>query len=477
MIYGHYAKEYANTSKSKFCIMSESEAIINYMIEEQNHYTNLLLNETYIDDKERIVMEAKIEAIREAFSGVIITAVITILGVLSALLVKFLSMLKQGSSKVKDNAKKVADNIKKEGQKETSNTKDNNDNSNSKGNSIHSPEGTKTGNSNDKDNKNSKTIEKEYKTQVRKLSTEVSNSFENGKIDIQSDWFKIMKSKLEEDFRPLSQSDKFHGFCLFDFTSIVKVNAIKKFNDDVRVAATDRDISNIDPNRVNNTGHNLGIVGANGDTKTNNSVDLYNAIVDNGYSLLDETIVSQNQNSTNAGNILVEFYNQKSNDTIEYAATHSNAFIDSGINETTMKVIKKMNDDISQLRKTLDRLKSVNFNANDISGSKVYTDNITDQDKLDIALQKQADNDYIGASNKQDFINNMMYIEQNACKIFTSFTQTWSELETYRLKYVNDFNKVFNTHVSKAIKESVYREFKMKYSDSFNKKDPYPEYN
>lgn len=455
MIYGQYAKQYAN-NKNKFSIVSESDAIIDYLFKEQNQYKNLLLTESFFDEEERLVMEAKYQVLQEAVTGVIITAVISVLAILGALLIKFLSMMKQGSSKVKENVKKVSENISKNGEKASKESE--NDEEQSR-----------------KNNNDTKGIIREYRSRIKKLSMEVSNNFKSGKIDIQADWFKIIKNKIEEEFKPDILSDKFKGFCLFDYTSVVNTNAIKKFNDDVRVASTDRDTSNIDQSRLNNTGSNLGIVGYNGETKTQNSINLYNAIIENGYTLLDRSL--WNQNINDAGELLINHYNQRSDDSIEYAAQNVNVFLKSEIYDTTMEVIKKMNDDISILKKTLERLKKENFNSKDIAGSKVNFDSLDSQEKIDKAMQKQDDNNYIGEHNRQEFIDNMMYIEQNAVKVFLSFTKTWTELEQYRFKYVNNFNKVFNNHCNKGIIRQVYKEVKMKYGDSFTIDEPYPEYN
>ena len=43
---------------------------------ECNNYNNLFVNESFVDDKERIVAEAKLQALQEAVTGAIIAAII-----------------------------------------------------------------------------------------------------------------------------------------------------------------------------------------------------------------------------------------------------------------------------------------------------------------------------------------------------------------------------------------------------------------
>lgn len=63
------------------------------------------MNESFISDEERMVIEAKIEVLQEAVSGAIIAAVVAVLGAIIALLIKFSGMLKEGFGKLKTKMK------------------------------------------------------------------------------------------------------------------------------------------------------------------------------------------------------------------------------------------------------------------------------------------------------------------------------------------------------------------------------------
>ena len=105
MIYGQYAKSYGNRGGGNYKVVSESDAIINYLIKEQNNYNNLLLNESYITEEERLVMEAKYEVLQEAVAGALIAAIIAILSAIVALIVAFIKMMGKGSEKLKEKVK------------------------------------------------------------------------------------------------------------------------------------------------------------------------------------------------------------------------------------------------------------------------------------------------------------------------------------------------------------------------------------
>lgn len=103
MIYGGYAKSITNTINNTK-VVSESDAILEYLMNESNNY-DVILTESYITEEERLIMEAKLEAIQEAVSGVIIAAICAILAAIVALITKFIGMMKNVSDKVKQKFK------------------------------------------------------------------------------------------------------------------------------------------------------------------------------------------------------------------------------------------------------------------------------------------------------------------------------------------------------------------------------------
>lgn len=103
MIYGQVAKTYSgpNQGGGDFNIVSESDAIMDYLMNEANQYEEIIMNESFLDEQSRLIMEAKLTAIHEAVSGAIIAAIVAILTAIIALIAKFIKMMKDGQTKIK----------------------------------------------------------------------------------------------------------------------------------------------------------------------------------------------------------------------------------------------------------------------------------------------------------------------------------------------------------------------------------------
>lgn len=102
MVYGNFARSLGNEGGGNFKEqVSESDAVLEFLMNECNNYNNLFVNESFVDDKERIVAEAKLQALQEAVTGAIIAAIIAVLTAVIALILKFSGMLKKGSDALK----------------------------------------------------------------------------------------------------------------------------------------------------------------------------------------------------------------------------------------------------------------------------------------------------------------------------------------------------------------------------------------
>jgi hypothetical protein len=80
-------------------VVSESDAIINFLEEERSFYKNTILTESYMDEEERMVLEAKVQALNEAVAGVIIAAIIAAVGALISAIIGFISMMKDNNAR------------------------------------------------------------------------------------------------------------------------------------------------------------------------------------------------------------------------------------------------------------------------------------------------------------------------------------------------------------------------------------------
>ena len=523
MIYGQYAKQYGNRGGGNYKVVSESDAIINYLIKEQNNYDNLLLNESYIDDKERLVMEARLEAINEAAVGAIIAAIIALITAIGILFGKLISMMGKGKDKVVENIKKVAENVEKQ-KEEPRNTNDNKlgiTSTNSQSSQSSAP--SSSNNSTNQQNKSgtvygdkaktttteksqnksgtvygdkakttteksqkqvdNKKVNEIYKKEVGRIRKEISDQIKNGNIDINSDWFKKISKFFEDDVTLSKGKDGIVGFSMVDLTTVIKADAIKEFTRGIREVSndnmTDDDLKREDSIRKDNR---LGVVGHNGEAKSSGAESISNS-VKNGlnyriFNLSNEFI------GENATESIIKYYSKTAKNSIEYIADNYQKFMDSKIYDNAVKVQKQMDRDLNELKSTLERLKKDNYNANliDSSGSERTFEYYRSKKRFDQYSDDEIkeiidDNKKEKGLNKEKFLQNMLYIEKNAVSTFKDFLNGWAKIENFRLMYVNQFTAMINKRAVKAASEQIYINMKKQYPSVMNSwKDPYPEY-
>lgn len=112
MVYGNFARSLGNEGVGNFKEqVSESDAVLEFLMNECNNYNNLFVNESFVDDKERIIAEAKMQVLTEAVGTAIIIALIAVLTAIIAFIVKFISMSKKAGDSI-SKAFKDAFNIK-----------------------------------------------------------------------------------------------------------------------------------------------------------------------------------------------------------------------------------------------------------------------------------------------------------------------------------------------------------------------------
>ncbi len=115
MIYGQFAKSMNNTNVAT---VDESNIIISELFGMRNEYNNILINESYISDDERVVYEAKLQVINEAVTVAIIAALIAILGVVAGLLVLLSKLMKGGGAAASESSKKTVAQVEAQIKKE-----------------------------------------------------------------------------------------------------------------------------------------------------------------------------------------------------------------------------------------------------------------------------------------------------------------------------------------------------------------------
>lgn len=117
MVYGNFARTLGTARGGENLTInevSESDSIINFLLNESENYNNLILNESYVTEEERFIAEAKLQAIQEAVSGAIIAAIVALVGAIILFLTKFIGMMQKGSSetsnKINEATKQASDN-------------------------------------------------------------------------------------------------------------------------------------------------------------------------------------------------------------------------------------------------------------------------------------------------------------------------------------------------------------------------------
>ena len=506
MIYGQYAKSYGNRGGGNYKVVSESDAIINYLIKEQNNYNNLLLNESYITEEERLVMEARLEAINEAAVGAIIAAIIALITAIGILFGKLISMMGKGKDKVVENIKKVAENVEKQ-KEEPRNTNDNKlgiTSTNSQSSQSSAP--SSSNNSTNQQNKSgtvygdkaktttteksqkqvdNKKVNEIYKKEVGRIRKEISDQIKNGNIDINSDWFKKISKFFEDDIVLSKGKDNIVGFSMVDLTTVIKANAIKDFILMVREASNDTATADDNTNR-----DRIGLIGDKGVLKAGNA-RVAASHVEGGfkYQLIN---YGTNVEGKDATEVIVNYYNEKADNSIGFIAQNYHKFLDSKIYDNAKNVQNQMNKDLETLKKTLDRLKKNNYGTDKFDNYQPDEDEVLSFDELrnnkrykdwsdeDIRDKLKEDKERMReeiSKNKDKFLQDMLIVEKNAVSTFKDFLGGWAKIENYRLLYVNQFTAMLNRRAVKAASEQIYINMKKQYPSVMNSwKDPYPEY-
>ena len=106
MIYGAVVKQYESNQKYIPSSIDESGIILEFLEKEQNDYRSLLEN-NYLSESEREILEAKYEVIQEAVMAAIIVAIITIITAIIFIMKSAGKTVSTGTTKIMDKCKKL----------------------------------------------------------------------------------------------------------------------------------------------------------------------------------------------------------------------------------------------------------------------------------------------------------------------------------------------------------------------------------
>lgn len=106
MIYGVVVKQYEVNKGVQISSIDESGVVLEYLEKEQNDYRSLLEN-NYLSESEREILEAKYEVIQEAVIAAIIVAIITIIAAVIIIMKSAGKVVSTGTNKIMDKCKKL----------------------------------------------------------------------------------------------------------------------------------------------------------------------------------------------------------------------------------------------------------------------------------------------------------------------------------------------------------------------------------
>ncbi|MCM1440347.1 MAG: hypothetical protein NC131_14255 [Roseburia sp.] len=122
---------------------------------------------------------------------------------------------------------------------------------------------------------------------------------------------------------------------------------------------------------------------------------------------------------------LITKYNEMVREKTSTIVRSVNPFLKSGIFEESKKIQEKMTKDLNSLKKTYEKYRKNNFNADDITNDEKRT----------------------------KFINEMLNVNQDTLNEINRYIQTWAKLEQHRIKYCNIVIASYNANYERCIKE------------------------
>jgi hypothetical protein len=404
MIYGQLAK---NMSYRGGVIVSESESILKYLQNEVDSYNNMILSESYIDEQERVIMEAKIEALNEAVAGAIIAAIVAAIGALIALIVKLISMMRKGGEKIKGSA-----NDKK---------------------------------STDDDSTKTSDTEKKY------IINQYKYYFNNAEGE--ADASKLSTKEKEDVLNSIfgSDDDEKSG----KYKSISKVDYLKYINSDC--------VKNL-INLVD--GVDLGKwVGGSSDTEIpENKMDELIDIMNNEDGKMTKMIFASGVDSSNKkmDEIMKELWDKEIVQPDEIFGKLNGVvyYINELYNKSTKK-LEAINKDLAVLKTKFEQIQKR-------YDKQIRTNIPNPESKINPNIKYVVNNTNAkngeGKTNSEKYINYLAKVERVSISKLSSFMSSWGTIETRRISTLSKIKVVVNKSLRKLGQKQVYEKYCKEYS-------------
>lgn len=504
MIYGNIVRQYENSRyndiNNLFSIsaVNEADTILESIQKESDNYRSLL-EDSFLTEDEREILEAKYEVIQEAVGAAMIAAIIAAIGALIGLMVLLVKFFNKSSStvteKLKENLKKDIDDKSKDIETKHDELKNiNNDQAKKNKETRDRLDATKSKREKEK-------LEKELRDLKRdNLERELDESE------------KILKAakEVEAIYKRGVANINNYKFSSESINYIVK-NAIPKKGDGDSISKISTifysDYINKDcvKNFIKNANEVLKAIKDPGDRYSEDkAVELSDKLQEN--ELLNKEIfqgnVPQDKMKLDVKDIMLFLYKREGAYDYEKDLLNSNnaAKILSLINKQNKKstdIIEDMEKDLKELQRILKDIKlnyfdgrygkpgtgidELEYNPRYKEDNYDYSKEINDKKELLTRLRDEKhDNhidDYIGRdhnktsgkTNLDRFVNAMIKINNLSIKKLSEFTKIWSKIEQERFNKLSSFISNAREFKLKAIKYEAYQTQLRKYGEGIDK--------
>lgn len=386
----------------------------------------MLLNESFLDEKDYIYIEAKIEAIQEAVSVAIIAAIVSMIGAIILFLTKFIGMMQKGAS---ETVQKVEDAVKKM-------ESDNSDHDSSPDSKLKDFE-------KDLDRMHKEATKRKYDRLCNETISQLSKALNSGSnfngerkyISIFANYAeeKMSNIKLTEDIGPnistIHMSDFFNTKIFIEMDRCLETIS-RKYSDALRNTKNWEDSSS-EVSDINKSIDELVKLKLFTDNSLNQNVFNYDIIsddTDNNYQKIKDMrkyyIVNKFKNKSSFFDLNTNIANCK--DMKE-------------VSKEAIKKITEMNNGARKLQQDMKKYQSVVNNGEDYQKREIYR------------VQKNNERIKTGFST----LNSFYEIARNQISYYQKAIHIWQTLEKSRLQQCSYLAVLIN-QANPCIKEAIY---------------------
>ena len=511
MIYGNVVRQYENNINPSINSIDESSYILESLYKEQSNYSNLL-EDAFLTEEEREILEAKYEVINEAVGAAIIAAIIAAIGALIALIIALTKILRSGVSNV---TQKVKEKVKEQITNDTNKPKDESSKSGNKEtqlNTNYSPN-PKIIKSNDKSDEKKKVEQDEEKERRRELEKELERNRKINELEKELERNrkinKAAREMMEKVDRILANEKGLYDFNYSSESTKWIVNKVKGEDKE----ELEHGISNINyADYINQNCVQELITHAEKIIELNQQHEYLSPELEKDIVIfadkmecdrfLNKTIFSNvpsDKLKLDTKDIMVFLYKNveplNDEDTI-FSGNEVCSMIQRRYDKA-IPSIRKIEKDLEILKKDIVKIKKIYFNGeymkpgwtdndlvnNDREFMKKYDDYEYDysdeiKDKREIIDNMDDDSNVFGVDSdshvegknrKEKFINTMLKVNGIGVKKITQFIKFWEQIETKRINFVN--HRLLNsvTYLRKAMIYDIYQEYIKKYGDGIKR--------